>query len=124
MVRYHPTQLAALAFQACSFGATVHGTRNAGQTAPTASRWGRVAELNSGRDSRRGRRGRRCVRRVCYRWPSDDPRSRQQDGPRSEGQANYCTTNCTIGSAIGGSLKSLVNSPRWGGREAEGGGLL
>jgi hypothetical protein len=35
-----------------------------------------------------------------------------QDEPRSERSANHCTTNCTIGSAIGGSLKSLEKSSR------------
>jgi hypothetical protein len=35
-----------------------------------------------------------------------------KDEPRSEGSANYCTTNCTIGSAIGGLLRSLGKSTR------------
>lgn len=43
---------------------------------------------------------------------ADYPRSRHQDGPRGEGSANYCTTNCTIGSAVGGSLKLLEKSSR------------
>jgi hypothetical protein len=44
--------------------------------------------------------------------PADEVVCRRQDGPRREGPANYCTTNCTIGSAIGGSLKSLGESSR------------
>src|SRR5438132_405452 len=64
---------------------------------------------------------------VCYRGGSDDPRSRRQDEPRSEGSANYCTTNCTLGIVSGRSLKIIgkINTVRWpSGRVAEGGGLL
>jgi hypothetical protein len=78
----------------------------------SAWRWDEVDKPLPRYPARIGKRPRRRLvrgeRRLCYRWTSDHPRSRQQDGPRSERSANYCT----IESGVGGSLKSLGKSSR------------
>jgi hypothetical protein len=45
----------------------------------------------------------RAKRAVYYRWDSASPPSGRLGVRRSERSANYCTMNCTIGEAPGGS---------------------